>query len=117
KIEEGDFPHFISEGTSAQKLKVIRSSEYLRFALSEFKNSDRRLVILGHGLADVDQHLIDGMKQADWKNRKIAISIHPNFCTDIKATKHALAAKLPNAKLEFFDSTTHPLGSSNLTIP
>lgn len=110
-ISEGMFPHFISEGTSKQKLNEISSSEYLRFALHELKHCDTPALIFGHSLSQTyDQHLIDSFKHRRWTGRKVAVTVHPSFEPNIRQFKLNLHAQLPDLDLRFIDSRSHPLG-------
>lgn len=52
-------PLFVSEGAAEDKLAVIRSSDYLSFALTTFAETDEPLVVFGHSLSEQDQHLVD----------------------------------------------------------
>jgi hypothetical protein len=52
-----------------------------------------------------------------WRYARIGVSIYPTASHEIIAYKANLQKRLPEAELLFFDSTTHPLGSTALRIP
>jgi hypothetical protein len=104
-----DLPFFVSEGSSRDKLSVIRSSDYLSYGLEQLATREQDIVVFGHGLdAEHDQHLLDALK----KRRRIAISIRPT--EEVMARKVELQRGLRDAELVFFDATTHPLGAPTL---
>lgn len=107
-------PLFVSEGTSADKETVIRSSDYLTFALEQFAAHQGRLVVFGHSLGESDAHLVRAMQR--WGNRPIAISIRPGEPHELRERMASYVHNLPKAEITFFDASTHPLGSSRLRV-
>jgi len=109
-------PLFITEGDSREKLSKIYGSDYLRFSYHELLNHNKPIVILGHSLEpDFDQHLIDAI--SEWGKRRVAISVWPEMEShDIIQFKARINKHLKMHNLSFFDSTTHPLGSTELTV-
>lgn len=121
-------PLFVSEGTSKDKLRSIRRNDYLSFAYWKLTYHRGPLVVFGSTLsAEHDQHILDAMKQwrrydewrlgRDVEPRQVAISIYPKIgSSQIVATKNRLKDELKDCQVEFFDSTTHPLGNADLRI-
>jgi len=107
-------PLIVSEGTSEDTLSSINQSDYLMFAFNQFMNNQNEMVIFGHSLSDSDMHIVEAMRT--WEGQRIAISLLPDTATNILTKQASLVAKLPRARLYFFDATTHPLGSSILKI-
>lgn len=108
-------PLFITEGRSRDKLISIHRSDYLSFAYQQFAQHSGPLVIFGNSLDETsDQHLVSAMRR--WEDRKISVSVYPAAPHDVIAYKAGLHKRLPETELFFFDSTTHPLGSSTLRI-
>lgn len=108
-------PLFITEGRSRDKLNSIHRSDYLSFAYQQFAQHSGPLIIFGNSLDEVsDQHLVNAMYR--WGDRRIGVSVYPAAPQDIIAYKAGLHKRLPEAELFFFDSTTHPLGSTTLRI-
>ncbi len=107
-------PLFITEGEPASKLNSINKSEYLSFAFREFTEHEGNLVVFGHSLSDNDDHIVKAI--GNWGSRRIAIGLLPGTALNISRRKTNLLAKLPDAEVFFFNSTTHPLGSITLKI-
>lgn len=112
----GDIPLFVNEGSSADKLKAIRSSDYLSFCYSQLAQPKDRLCIFGHSLAAQDQHLIQALQQAGLKT--LAISIYPHNPAFIAQQKQHYASLFAaqSVQLRFFDALSHPLGHPELRI-
>lgn len=102
-------PLIVSEGTSADKLSSINQSDYLSFAFNKFVENQEEIVVFGHSLSDSDIHIVDAIRK--WRDRRIAISLRPDTASNIRVQQARLVAKFPDARLYFFDATTHPLGS------
>ena len=109
---EAAVPLFISEGEWTDKLSSIYNSDYLAFAYSQFARHEGPLVIYGQSLTEqYDRHLLTAIRSSP--NREVGISIYPGSATadrPIRAIKTEWMTKLPEFKIHFFDSTTHPLG-------
>lgn len=103
-------PLLVSEGNSRQKLISIRNSDYLNFAYERLGSLDGPLVIFGHSLDESDRHLYDAINAQ--QGRQIEISVSTNLPLHEKIAYMARARQVfPLARLQFFDSQTHPLGS------
>lgn len=112
-----DVPLFISEGTRAEKMKLIRTSDYLSFCHGQLAQHRDALCIFGHALGKQDAHIIDAIRQA--RPKRIAFSILPRSDAFIEFQKRhyrALFADL-DIELSFFDATSHPLGDRQLLCP
>ncbi len=107
-------PLFVSEGTSADKLKSIYRSDYLAFAYTSLAHHDGPLCIFGNGLGEEDRHIVAAIEKAE--TTEIAISIRPRDRAQIIADKAHFYEQLPKANLRFFDSTSHPLGAAALQV-
>ena len=112
----GDIPLFVNEGSSADKLKAIRSSDYLSFCYSQLASPKQALCIFGHNLAAQDQHLVQALLQAGLKT--LAISIYPHNPLFIQQQKQHYAALFAGqeVQLRFFDALSHPLGDPALRV-
>lgn len=108
------FPLFISEGSSARKLSRIKRNDYLRFSFEKLQSIDGNIVVIGHSLhKDYDQHLVDALR--DGNLTSIAIGVWPlQDPEQILLFKSRVLAEIKSKKIYFFDSTTHPLGSTGL---
>lgn len=108
-------PLFVSEGTSAAKSRTIRQSTYLTFCLAELRGDDRPTVLFGQSLATQDDHIAEALNEGP--RRRIAVSLYPTADDNaIISEKVRILKRLPNHKVRFFDSTTHPIGSATLRI-
>ena len=62
-MSSGNFPLFVAEGESKQKLEKIRGNEYLCSAYDNFKRRMKEpndaLFIFGHSLNENDKHILD----------------------------------------------------------
>ena len=67
------WPLFVTEGPSADKLKTIRSSDYLSFCYEQLLTHKGALCIFGHDLGPQDKHLVDAIRQA--RPTTLAISV------------------------------------------
>jgi len=111
---EGAVPLFITEGSHEEKMASIYKSDYLSFAYNKFSQHRDSLVIFGHSLGDSDKHIVDAIN--NWGPARIAISMRSDTESNIRRRKAQIISQLPDAKLYFFDSTTHPLGADKLKI-
>lgn len=107
-------PLMVSEGTSAQKMGIIRRSEYLSFALRELAADTSNTVIFGADFGSQDDHVVAAIRAG--RRRNIAISVFPGTNDDNIATMNRYKSKLPDQNIWFFDSRTHPLGDPALTV-
>lgn len=107
-------PLFVSEGTSAMKRRRIGRSPYLRFCLRRLRRDEAPTVVFGHSLGPSDEHVATALGKG--APRRIAISVWPEQAAkDIRAVKARMHAALPGHDLDFFASTTHPLGMAPST--
>jgi hypothetical protein len=112
----GDIPLFVNEGSSADKLKAIRSSDYLSFCHHQLARPKETLCIFGHSLGAQDQHLVQALKQARVKT--LAISVYPHNPLFIQQRKQHYSSLFAeqNVALRFFDALSHPLGHPEVRI-
>lgn len=107
-------PLMVSEGTSPQKMAVIRRSDYLSFALRQLADDVSNTVIFGADFGSQDDHIVTALRAGGARN--IAISVFPGTDEQNTATMARYRSKLPEQNLSFFDSRTHPLGDPALTV-
>jgi len=112
-----DVPLFVCEGSSEEKLKVIRGSDYLSFCNTQLARHEGALCIFGHALGKQDRHIVDAVREA--KPASIAISILPRSESFIQHQKRHYSALFEDldVELNFFDAKTHPLGDAGFSVP
>lgn len=115
----GDVPLFVNEDSSDNKLRAIRSSDYLTWCQASLASHREGLCVFGHHLDRADRHLVQAIKQA--QPAHLAISIVPVSDAAIVSQKQHYARVFedcPELALHFFDATTHPLGAlENIPAP
>ena len=62
ELEAGNYPLFVSEGTSAQKRERIYTNEYLSTAYAALRANSEPLVVYGMRLGAPDRHIIDAIR-------------------------------------------------------
>lgn len=58
-LDEGNYPLFVAEGASQQKLEQIQRSGYLWYCFNKIAKIESPLVVFGHALGESDQHIVD----------------------------------------------------------
>ncbi|MGK9415003.1 DUF4917 family protein [Pseudomonas cedrina] len=112
-----DVPLFVSEGKVEEKLKTIRSSDYLSFCYEQLLNHKGALCIFGHGLGPQDAHLVDAIRQA--RPSTLAISVSGRSDGFIRQQKRRYSELFDGTgtELRFYAARTHALGNSALSVP
>jgi hypothetical protein len=100
-------PLLVTEGSSADKLKVIVNNPYLTFALTRLRRQKPPLVVFGHALGPQDQHLVEALNVQP--ERPIAVGMLPGDVRDVRNRQAAVRGALAAHELYFYDATTHPL--------
>ncbi|AMJ63672.1 hypothetical protein AXW83_13650 [Bosea sp. PAMC 26642] len=109
------FPLFVSEGSSAQKKNKIRHNAYLYQGFKQFTANAQQgrhcFFILGHSLADNDDHIL--RRLGSGRCKKIYISLFGDVKTDsnkaiIQKAKSLAAMRHERSPLDiaFFDAST-----------
>jgi len=111
-----DVPIFVSEDSSASKLKMIRNTDYLSFCHAQLAHHQDALCVFGHALGKQDAHIVDAIKQSGVKT--IALSILPRSQAFIQHQKRHYTSLFAGSDvtLTFFDAKTHPLGDPALSV-
>lgn len=114
----GEVPLFVNESRSEDKLRAIRSADYLSWSLGQLAREHDGMCLFGHHLDASDQHLIEAIRQA--RPKHLAIAIRPLSEASIINQKQHFTdrfADLEHTSLHFFDASSHPLGVAELAIP
>jgi hypothetical protein len=107
-------PLLVSEGTARDKLRAIEGNAYLAKALQTLRELDLPVVVFGSSLSPQDDHLLDALNEHP--ERPIAIALLPGGRREVAARQADVYARLETHELQFFDSTSHPLGDSVLKV-
>lgn len=113
--QPGDVPLFVSEGPSEDKLRSIRSNDYLSWCHAELARHQGGLCLLGQKLNAEDAHIIEALRLA--QPPYLAIGIFPLSAAWVVSQKKHYATLFEGCPLEFFDATSHPLCVPELTVP
>jgi len=108
-----DVPVFVSEGRSSDKEAAIRRDPYLSFAYETFSRECDSLVVFGHALRGHDAHLRRVIRRSC---RRLAVALLPGKRTSVREKQARIVSAFPDARLDFFDATTHPLGDPALAL-
>lgn len=116
-MESRELPLFISEGNFQDKLRKIRSSDYLNFCLEKLGDTRENIVVFGHSLSpQYDRHLLDEIKKAYHRTRsfggnfRIAVSIYNEDRNLADAVENIINEHVSrDIEKHFFRSETHPI--------
>jgi hypothetical protein len=111
----GRIPLFVSEGTSAQKRRAIRRSDYLEHVYSTLADTDDDLVVFGLAFGQPDNHLVRAIRKTP--DRHIAYGVRATTLQRANLQRAQIENMFPAATISFFDSRTHPLGDPALLVP
>jgi hypothetical protein len=67
-LGHGQYPLFVAEASAGEKLRQINENPYLTSCLGQFNSLKGNLVILGHSLAESDEHILDAIV----RNRRLS---------------------------------------------
>lgn len=114
-LDENRFPLFVSEGNTEQKLSRINNNAYLAKGLRSFseccKPKINCLFVIGHSLADNDEHVLKRIRKGGCG--RMYVSLYGNLDDDwnkpVIAKAEALRAQRPDNKpleVKFVDAST-----------
>lgn len=108
-------PLFVAEGDATDKVRSIRSSDYLSFCLEQYDLFRGPVTIFGQRIAESDRHLLKPLART---GADIAVSLHVGDRSDqaIQRIMDEWCSLLWPAAPRFFNSLTHPLGSPALKV-
>lgn len=104
------FPIFVSEGTSAEKYSRIRHSDYLAKAYRSFGEVKGSLFILGHSLAENDEHYLKAIERGKLSFLYVGIHGDSSSSANVKIIQRAQQmTRTPRTRLKgvaFFDASS-----------
>ena len=77
-LKRNEFPIFVSEGTSEQKLEKIMHNAYLHKCLRSLKSISGTLFIYGMSFSENDQHIINAIVESKVTDIYVSIYGNPN---------------------------------------
>ena len=104
----------MSEGSSEEKRRAIRSSDCLDYVFNTFSEMKDALVVFGQRLGSQDHHLIQAIRRAP--DRHIAFGVHATTEREVDRQREYVSDLFPEATVRFFDTGTHPLGDPGLLV-
>jgi hypothetical protein len=113
---KGDTPLFVAEGDSGDKVKSIKSSDYLSFVSEQFDTYGGPLVVFGHSLGVSDEHLLGTPRRLQAEGLAVSVHVGGKTGRQLGELMDDLSRRLLPAKPVFFDASTHPLGNSRLRM-
>ncbi len=108
ELEKDNFPLFVAEGTSEEKMTKINHSQYLGRNIRSFANISGSLFVFGHSLADSDDHYLSLI--AKNKIEKLYVSLYGDGTKKSEQSNLVICNKadlLVNARLK--DNPKRPL--------
>jgi hypothetical protein len=105
-------PLLVTEGSAREKLRAIEANDYLAHCLATLREVDLPLVVFGSSLGAEDRHLVDAINENP--DSPVAISMYPKSRRELREEQGRIFGQLETDDLLFFNSTTHPLGATNL---
>jgi hypothetical protein len=106
-------PLLVTEGSWQGKLQAIEANPYLAHVYERLREVQGPLVVFGSSFGDQDRHITDALSAHP--DRAVAVSMMPGLKDELRARQRDIYGRLEADPLLFFDATTHPLGSRNLT--
>ena len=106
----GQFPLFVAEGTSEQKLAKIKHSAYLYHSYKSFSEQMRQrndaLFIFGHSLSDNDQHIMNKITQGKISHIYVGIYGKPSNNRQIRDSITKMSADRVSLHVRYFDAAS-----------
>jgi hypothetical protein len=106
-------PLLVTEGSALDKLRAIESNAYLTHALERLQDCDLPMVVFGSSLSPQDDHLVDALNEHP--DRPVAVSMRPGTRRELAPKQIDIFGRLETDDLIFYDATSHPLGSPELS--
>jgi hypothetical protein len=112
-IDGGQYPLFVSEAASQDKLAQIKEESYLDNALKHLRDLRGHLVIMGSSIQEVDHHIWDACQQSSVEALYVGTRQQPGQPGYIKVREH-IAAQIDeprnrarrNIDIYLFDTTS-----------
>ncbi|KKO56984.1 DUF4917 family protein [Serratia sp. TSA_130.2] len=109
-LNHGNFPLFVSEPTSENKLEQIKHNPYLNACFSALKNINGHLFIHGHSISENDNHIFKKIQESNVTDVYVSIFGDENSPTNREciANSHRFIQN-HNISVQFYDASTAPI--------
>lgn len=71
RLENGEYPIFVTAGDGQQKLKHITHNQYLTYCYDSLCQAEGSLVTFGFGFGPYDEHIIEAINKATKQGKKV----------------------------------------------
>ena len=110
RIENGDYPVFVTAGDANQKLTHIRHNSYLQNSYEALASTKGSLVTFGFNFGAQDAHIVAAMQRAARQSKSSRLwSIYIGAFSDDDAARAEQLASQLKCKVHIFDSKTAPV--------
>lgn len=107
RIEQKEYPIFVTAGDGRQKLEHILHNQYLDYCYKKLSSISGSLIILGFGFGEYDDHIVDAINKAqrqDIEEKLWSVYIGIFSQNDLKHIE-SIKSKI-KCKVKLFDSRT-----------
>ncbi|MFC3833849.1 MULTISPECIES: DUF4917 family protein [Deinococcus] len=110
-LADYSIPIFVSEGTSDEKLRKIKTNLYLSFAYKRIKECKNGLIVFGTSLSSQDAHIVKAISESAVDRIAFGIYVGSKDPFEVESEKARVKVLFKDKKITwtFFDSSTCPL--------
>lgn len=109
-LNEGKFPLFVSEPTSARKLARIEHNPYLNFCYRALTKLCGTVIVLGHSIDENDKHIFDALKRSGATQFFVSLFGDEESPENNRSRANAMAFLSGGGRVvDFFDAATAPV--------
>jgi hypothetical protein len=106
EIRNSNFPIFVAEGDSKDKIRSISNNDYLNFCANRLRNSEKNLVVYGFSFGDSDRHIVDLIMRSKIEKVGISIYIGDKSLEELEKESSYFRTVIINKDVAVFDSNT-----------
>lgn len=110
RMEEGEYPIFVTAGDGQQKLKHIMHNRYLAHCYENLSRASGSLVTFGFNFGESDEHIIDAINRAAKQKKENRLwSIYIGVYSKEDQDRIESIAGRFDCKLHIYDAKTAPV--------
>lgn len=109
RVEDGEYPVFVTAGDGTQKLTHIRHNPYLQYSYEALASVEGSLVTFGFNFGEQDSHILAALQRATKNGQKVAKrlwSIYIGVFSETDCERATELATQLKCKVHVFDSRT-----------